>query len=511
MAVEDARAALQLPFELRPRATNALPSHRTKNVEFLDSGMKKAPWTGYFATWCGVLVAVESYKGVWFEIRRRDNTWEAHCLARPSLSLTDSLKTGMDYAALRASEEPVPTPEGKKKAREEPERDEPMPPPFPTFSTSTMRALRGAPDPEDDPDNGEDIPDTIDDPVSFIRALRKQDGGGRLDGIPPAKFKGDRAQTMPFLREFRRFMRINRKASIAKDPWMKAAYFLSLVEGREIQGWLDRNSDWLDEVEADPSLLPRGMTIWEVVEGDFKRSFIDYVENERAHDELRQLKMEKGNVDDFIATFQMLAQRAGVNPNDPSTLRLFARGLPSKLCDACIDYESPESFEQWVNAARRQHRNWLCKKTIRGDEISGRPAQNNNRPGFIWRVNNPRNNNAQPLRPRLPPRDDNRMQVDTIRKATTDAEKEQHRKEGRCFKCSQQGHLARNCPKRPPRPPRARAVTEDKKGEEDKTSEPPGDDLTARKAAKAILSLNENQRAAFIRAMVDGGQDFSLA
>jgi hypothetical protein len=131
MAVEDARAALQLPFELRPRATNALPSHRTKNVEFLDSGMKKAPWTGYFATWRGVLVAVESYEGVWFEIRRRDNTWEAHRLARPSLSLTDSPKAGMDYAALRASEEPVPTPEGKKKAREEPEQTNLCPLPSP--------------------------------------------------------------------------------------------------------------------------------------------------------------------------------------------------------------------------------------------------------------------------------------------------------------------------------------------------------------------------------------------
>jgi DNA-directed RNA polymerase specialized sigma24 family protein len=103
------------------------------------------------------------------------------------------------------------------------------------------------------------------------------------------------------------------------------------------------------------------------------------------------------------------------------------------------------------------------------------------------------------------------MQVDTIRKATTDAEKEQHCKEGRCFECSQQGHLARNCPKRPPCPPCARAVTEDKKEEEDKASEPTSKDLTARKAAETILGLNENQRATFIRAMVDGGQDFSLA
>ncbi len=34
----------------------------------------------------------------------------------------------------------------------------------------------------------------------------------------------------------------------------------------------------------------------------------------------------------------------------------------------------------------------------------------------------------------------------TARKAITEADKEKYRKEGCCFECDKQGHIARNCP-----------------------------------------------------------------
>jgi hypothetical protein len=44
------------------------------------------------------------------------------------------------------------------------------------------------------------------------------------------------------------------------------------------------------------------------------------------------------------------------------------------------------------------------------------------------------------------------MDVSTVRKATTEVEKQKHRQEGRCFECSQQGHLVHNCPLKKNRP-----------------------------------------------------------
>ena len=40
------------------------------------------------------------------------------------------------------------------------------------------------------------------------------------------------------------------------------------------------------------------------------------------------------------------------------------------------------------------------------------------------------------------------MQVDHVRKATTEADKERYKKEGRCFNYAAQGHLSRACLKK---------------------------------------------------------------
>jgi hypothetical protein len=45
-----------------------------------------------------------------------------------------------------------------------------------------------------------------------------------------------------FLTNFKRFMRMNRKADVARDPLMKCAYFLGLMEGRDTDGWVMRTN-----------------------------------------------------------------------------------------------------------------------------------------------------------------------------------------------------------------------------------------------------------------------------
>jgi len=49
------------------------------------------------------------------------------------------------------------------------------------------------------------------------------------------------------------------------------------------------------------------MTVWDTLEQDFKMSFIDYTVHEKAHKQLRNLKMKEGNIDQFIAEFEFLA------------------------------------------------------------------------------------------------------------------------------------------------------------------------------------------------------------
>jgi len=83
---------------------------------------------------------------------------------------------------------------------------------------------------------------TGDDPstsVNYNVDEDRKDSSGRLKGDLPKVFDGNRRETVKFLTEFKRFMTMNeaRGAPIAKDPINKAAYFLSRIRGRNVEGW----------------------------------------------------------------------------------------------------------------------------------------------------------------------------------------------------------------------------------------------------------------------------------
>jgi len=89
---------------------------------------------------------------------------------------------------------------------------------------------------------------TGDDPFSLENLPQendKEDKAHHPEGINPDKYNGDRSQTTRFLASFNRFMLMNYKANIAKDPIMHSIYFLSLLEGPKCEGWVDAADWWL--------------------------------------------------------------------------------------------------------------------------------------------------------------------------------------------------------------------------------------------------------------------------
>ena len=315
-------------------------------------------------------------------------------------------------------------------------------------------------------------------------------------------------------------MLMNDRATILCNPIKQCAYFLSLIEGSKVEGWTDRSYEWLDKVQNGKTTIPFGMTAWEVLECDFRNTFIDYAEHERAADDLKRLRMKEGRINEYITAFECLAHRANADLNDPLNLRLFARGLPKALCDACIDIDSPETFEQWLNTVQRHQHNWLQKQAIQDEYGSSQPLQrssnqsgqqcNNNKFGnFFWRCsgqgsNSNQNNrrNSGPARPRLPPRDDNAMDMSaTVCKATTEKDKEEYHKASRCFKCSKQGHLTRTCPsKKPQQNQNARTVTIEDNASDDMSIDSSGNSsfMPATLAALA-MRLSDEEKGTFAR------------
>ncbi|KAH9013329.1 hypothetical protein EDB84DRAFT_1533142 [Lactarius hengduanensis] len=107
------------------------------------------------------------------------------------------------------------------------------------------------------------------------------------------------------------------------------------------------------------------------------------------------------------------------------------------------------------------------------------------------------------------------MDIDTIRKATTEDEKLKYRSEGRCFNCGKQGHLSRNCPDRKPRIATATITTDPTPRIAVASTVPTPqanaaviDDDFIRKIAEISMHMTPAQQDLLAKELVSRGADF---
>jgi hypothetical protein len=382
-------AHVRCPSEVFPETKDTVPAQFSENVRHLTTPQENAPWTGYYVTLNGAKLAVTNVYGVWFEIRRQKNFWEAHRVARAKLKLFGDALHGIDIPKLIESGEPSTRPlprtdQGKKGRNPPPAAIQPAKDaPFGSFVIQSSRTERDS-NPRQPEVTGYD-PFT---PADLWPGYRKG-GHIELEGSPPDRYEGDRERATIFLMWFKGFMLMNEGATIARDPIRLCAYFLSLIDGPMVEAWVDRKHEWLKKVKQDPKILPHGMSAWGVLEADFCRMFVDSAERERAQNDLIKSKMKNGEVDERISSFERLTHRAGIGLSDP------------------------ESFGQWACAAQRQQWSWP-KQAVKAHYGTFQPLQDSRNHesrtgGFFSRYpgqNAQGKTSTNTPHPRLPPQDE---------------------------------------------------------------------------------------------------------
>jgi len=266
----EALSNLKCPFDTIPKPKDSIPAEFTENVQHLLSSQETgAPYTGYYARLNNALVSVSNVYSVWFEVCVRGNKFECFRLARSELGLKNHPLPGINFISLEQSGEPS-WPPSHAEEPSEPKRTMPFAEAIIAATEAVQKEQKERPptpfdDPSSDKDNDEDYKPkykdvfgsfgmrssqtacdkpprrprgTGDDPFSLENLPQddKEDKARRLEGIHPDKFNGDRSQTTRFLATFNRFMLMNYRADIAKDPIMHSIYFLSLLEGPKCEG-----------------------------------------------------------------------------------------------------------------------------------------------------------------------------------------------------------------------------------------------------------------------------------
>jgi hypothetical protein len=276
----------------------------TQYLKHLVAGQDGAPWTGYYAMHQGAKFAVSNCYGIWFEIQYHEYNWIMVHPTHISLNLQGDALDGINASELIKSGEPLLTLYVLSQVpshmlswislHSELEKDEPIRIPAGHSTKMECQPLWRPQSTGDDPFGVSNLD---------LEPLHSSDNNIHLEGIPPNKFEGDRVKPLPFLTQFKQFMLMNCHVEIMQDPYMKSAFFLSLMEGLKVKGWMQCTYNWLNQVKANPTLLLFKMSAWQALEADFKWSFIDYAEHEHTQDEMRKLKMKDSNVDEYITAF----------------------------------------------------------------------------------------------------------------------------------------------------------------------------------------------------------------
>ena len=91
--------------------------------------------------------------------------------------------------------------------------------------------------------------------------------------------------------------------------------------------------------------------LWNDVRDVFIAAYVDTAKAQTTFTKLQHLKMHKGDLDMYIATFKHLARDAGYDKNTASTINMFAQNLETGLLSAIMHREHlPITFMEWIAA-----------------------------------------------------------------------------------------------------------------------------------------------------------------
>ena len=74
--------------------------------------------------------------------------------------------------------------------------------------------------------------------------------------------------------------------------------------------------------------------------------------------------MKQENLDNYIAEFQSLANKAGYTLDEEATLNVFQNGLPNPLVVNIIKFHHPVTWNEWTSAAHIQHQEYVLLEDI---------------------------------------------------------------------------------------------------------------------------------------------------
>ena len=327
---------------------------------------------------------------------------------------------------------------------------------------------------------------------------------GSMRGIQPPIFDGTRAQADNFWAQFRQYKMVNRTHDSMTKAYDQVLTALTYIRGPMVNNWVNTQENNLmtrtdttrpNHVHEDDEVL------WAEFETAFHDAWTDTSKKQNAYNQLMKLTMSGWDIDTYIATFERLALAASWALDAEGTIVRFREGLSKGIHSKALDRDKiPRTMDEWKAAA--------CTEVTRAKEkynagLTNTQCRNQQNRHYNTTQSQQRAPTQHNPATNIVPMDVDATTTTNFKKLTPE-ERTQLAKEGRCFRCHLQGHVARNCPKNANNPQmKVRETTTDK----------PTNTTTTPKLTKAqqIRALEESmakeERVQYLDAQ-DMGEDF---
>ena len=244
------------------------------------------------------------------------------------------------------------------------------------------------------------------------------------------------------MRQFNVLWGLNETNELFTNPYFRAMYALSLMNGPNIDDWAHKQVQTLrTRSQRAQNPIPRTEEQhWDDFKQAFESAWTDTAKEQTAVQKLMALKMYKNDIDTYISTFENLASEAGYNRDAKGTIHLFAQGLQANLLRTLLYLPTiPQTMDDWQRTARDEVKNNTFRETM----------LNPHKHHYKWQYQQNTNGRHQQRHHRndqVVPMDVDPPVFTQVNRAYTEDDKKQHRTYGKCFFCSRQGHMAKDCP-----------------------------------------------------------------
>jgi Retrotransposon gag protein len=170
---------------------------------------------------------------------------------------------------------------------------------------------------------------------------------GKLAGLLPTVFTGDRTESDRFLKEFKQWRLLNRNHNEMKQLYNRVLMALTYIKGPRVKDWQEAR---LEEL-TNTNLHPDDEALWTNFKQKFKDTYTNSNKKRAAYNKLMGLQMKGGDIDTYIATFDNLLAKAGWTRGEEAA-DFFQKGLEDRVKREVLRRPTwPVTLQEWQEAA----------------------------------------------------------------------------------------------------------------------------------------------------------------